>query len=127
MQATRFTLSSRANTITSSITCTNTAAKAQAAGELGAIYARLHRDTEAKPLLEKAYQNTQGSQKAHYANWLGNLSSNQHDAKQAQNYYTQAAQLAGDDKTLAIRIELNIARGLEPSARLVALEKSARN
>ena len=97
--------------------------KAQAAGELGAIYARLHRDTEAKPLLEKAYQNTQGSQKAHYANWLGNLSSNQHDAKQAQNYYTQAAQLAGDDKTLAIRIELNIARGLEPSARLVALEK----
>ena len=96
--------------------------QAKAAGELGAIYARLHRYSEAKPLLEKAYQVSQDSQKATYANWLGNLYSAQHDSNQANDYYTQAARLAGDDQTLALRIKLNSARGLSPSGHLDALQ-----
>jgi CHAT domain-containing protein len=96
--------------------------QAKATGELGAIYARLHRYSEAKPLLEKAYQTSQDSQKATYANWLGNLYSAQHESKQANDYYTQAARLAGDDQALALRIKLNSARGLSPSEHLEALK-----
>lgn len=96
--------------------------QAKAAGELGAIYARLHRYSEAKPLLEKAYQVSQDSQKATYANWLGNLYSAQHDSNQANNYYTQAAKLAGNDQALALRIKLNSARGLTPSEHLESLK-----
>jgi CHAT domain-containing protein len=97
--------------------------QAKAAGELGAIYARLHRYSEAKPLLEKAYQVSQDSQKATYANWLGNLYSAQHESKQANEYYTQAAGLAGDNQALVLRINLNSARGLTPSEHLEALNK----
>ncbi|MEN9897116.1 MAG: hypothetical protein RLZZ66_765 [Pseudomonadota bacterium] len=96
--------------------------QAKAAGELGAIYARLHRYSEAKPLLEQAYQTSQDSQKAIYANWLGNLYSAQHDSNLANDYYTQAAKLAGDDHALALRIKLNSARGLAPSGHLDALK-----
>ena len=97
--------------------------QAKAAGELGAIYARLHRYSESKPLLEKAYQVSQDSQKATYANWLGNLYSAQHESKQANEYYTQAAGLAGDNQALVLRINLNSARGLTPSEHLEALNK----
>ena len=96
--------------------------QAKATGELGAIYARLHRYSEAKPLLEQAYQTSQDSQKAIYANWLGNLYSAQHNNEQANAYYTQAAGLAGDNQALALRINLNSARGLSPSEHLEALK-----
>ena len=99
------------------------AQQAKAAGELGAIYVRLHRYSEARSLLDKAYQQSEGSEKAQYANWLGNLYSSEHENKQAQDYYTRAAQLAGDNTALSFRIRLNLARNLAATEHLNELQK----
>ena len=45
----------------------------QISGALGRTYYQFHQYELAKPLLEKAYQNSGGLQKADYANLLGNL------------------------------------------------------
>ncbi len=97
--------------------------RTQAIGELGSIYLQLHRYREAKPLLEQAVENTQGSKKAYYANLLGNLYASQNESTLSQSYYAKALALAENDPRLRLRIALNAARALTPSAHLLALEK----
>lgn len=97
--------------------------QAQAAGELGMIYLRLHRYNEATPLLESAYQRTEGSEKATYANWLGNLYSALHDTNKARDYYHHAVTFAGENQALLFRVNLNLARAMAPTAHLEALKK----
>ncbi len=95
----------------------------QISGALGRTYYRFHQFELAKPLLEQAYQQSAGLQKADYANLLGNLHNNQHENKKSQSYYTQAAQLAKGDAALTMKVALNLARNLEASAHLETLQK----
>lgn len=95
----------------------------QISGALGRTYYQFHQYELAKPLLEKAYQNSGGLQKADYANLLGNLHNNQHENKQAKTYYTQAAQLAKGDAILTMKVALNLARNLDAAKHLETLQK----
>ncbi len=95
----------------------------QISGALGRTYYQFHQYELAKPLLEKAYKNSGGLQKADYANLLGNLHNNQHENKQAQTYYTQAAQLAKGDAVLTMKVALNLARNLDAAKHLETLQK----
>ena len=95
----------------------------QISGALGRTYYQFHQYELAKPLLEQAYQHSLGLQKADYANLLGNLHSSQHETKQAQTYYTQAAQLAKSDAVLTMKVALNLARNLDAATHLETLQK----
>lgn len=95
----------------------------QISGALGRTYYQFHQYELAKPLLEQAYQHSLGLQKAEYANLLGNLHSSQHETKQAQTYYSQAAQLAKGDAVLTMKVALNLARNLEAATHLETLQK----
>ncbi|MDD5214470.1 MAG: CHAT domain-containing protein, partial [Methylococcales bacterium] len=95
----------------------------QISGALGRTYYQFHQYELAKPLLEQAYQHSDGLQKAEYANLLGNLHSSQHETKQAQTYYAQAAQLAKGDAVLTIKVALNLARDLDAATHLETLQK----
>ncbi|MBL8484788.1 MAG: CHAT domain-containing protein [Rhodocyclaceae bacterium] len=103
----------------------NDAARARAEGELGIALLQARDFPAAQTMLERAYGFYDGSARARYALYLGNLALLRHDAAAAAARYREALQLAPDSAEIQIDGGLNLAR-LRPGAeRLAALQALA--
>ncbi len=96
----------------------------RAAGELGVTLLQARRFTEAEAPLLAAHGYFQGYERARYSVYLGNLSQSLKRFEQAESYYREALQLAGDDNDMRWSVALNRLRLVpegEKLARIVAL------
>jgi CHAT domain-containing protein len=93
--------------------------QARAEGELGATLVLAHRFSEAEPLLQHAYDNLVGDERARYAVDLGNLALDRHQLDAARRWYIEAA--ASNNVAVALSARLDLARLHAPTARLVEL------
>ena len=95
--------------------------RAQAEGELGATLVLAHRFSEAEPLLVRAHDNLDGSERARYAVDLGNLAVGRHQIDSAKGWYTEAAR--STDVAVAISARLDLARLSAPASPLPELRR----
>jgi DNA-binding XRE family transcriptional regulator len=84
----------------------------RAAGELGVTLLQARHLAEAEPPLLIAYRSSQGRERARYAVYLGNLNQELKRHTSAENYYTEALKLAGDDADTYWSVQLNRLRSL---------------
>ena len=89
-----------------------------ATGELGASLLQARHFEQAAVSLRSAYQFFSGTERSRYALDLGNLASLGRREKEAQSFYEEVLQLAGDDAELAVSAALNLAR-LAPKSGLL--------
>lgn len=87
----------------------------RAAGELGASLLQARRLDQAEVALREAYSFFSGGERARYALDMGNLAVIRKRHTEAQVYYQEALQLAGDDADIHASAGLNLAR-LAPEA-----------
>lgn len=100
------------------------AEQGRVAGELGVSLYQARRLDQAEALLQKAYQQAAGIEKAHRAIDLGNLSAVLHEDEDARRWFDESLSLAGEDATVRATAGLNLARfeaAPQKLARLTAL------
>lgn len=90
-------------------------------GELGASLLQARRFDQAAGLLRDAYSFFSGADRARYAIDLGNLALIRKREKDAQQYYLEALDLAGEDTEIRISARLNLARLAPQNERLKRL------
>jgi CHAT domain-containing protein/Tfp pilus assembly protein PilF len=93
----------------------------QAAGELGMALMQARRLSEAEAPLLAAYRPAQGLERARYAAHLGQWSQSLGHLQQAEAYYREALQLAGEDVDVRWSIELNRLRLLPEQDRVARI------
>jgi len=99
---------------------------ARVLGELGAAYYQAHRYAQAADALSEAYARADStSERALFANDLGNLSASRGRRDEAVRYYEEARAKAGGNAPIAVSAGLNLARLAPPQERLARLQALA--
>ena len=99
---------------------------ARVLGELGAAYYQAHRYAQAADALSEAYARADStSERALFANDLGNLSASRGRRDEAVRYYEEARAKAAGNASIAVSAGLNLARLAPPKERLGQLQALA--
>ncbi len=96
-------------------------------GELGATYYQAHRLQDAETALKRAYAHAaDDSERALFANDLGNLSASRGRSEEAAEYYKEARNKGAAVPAIAVSAGLNLARMTPAAARLRELQSLSR-
>lgn len=98
------------------------ASRSRAEGELGIGLLQVRDLAGAETLLQRAYAAHDGSGRARYALYLGNLAQSRQQKVQAEERYREAQRLAPQDADIQLSAGLNLARLAPDGQRLAALK-----